>query len=84
MRAPNDVFLQFVITRIKINEKWMKKETKLLPEDEVIRLDAIETDPHSQNVILTLEFESRLAAPAASELPASYLSEVPVRGSCAR
>ena len=39
-------------TRMQLNEEWMAKETKDLPEDQVIRLEAVPTDPHSQDVIL--------------------------------
>ena len=39
-------------TRKRINEEWMEKEAKDLPEDQVIRLDANEADEKSQNVIL--------------------------------
>ena len=37
---------------MKLNEEWMARETKDLPEDQVIRLAKIETDSHSQDVIL--------------------------------
>jgi ABC-type oligopeptide transport system ATPase subunit len=40
------------VTRMKINEDWMAKETKDLPEDQVIRLPKVETDSHSQDVSL--------------------------------
>ena len=39
-------------TRIERNKEWMAKETEDLPEDQVIKLEAIETDPHSQDVTL--------------------------------
>ena len=39
-------------TRMKINKDWMAKETKDLPEDQVIRLPKVETDSHSQDVTL--------------------------------
>ena len=40
------------VTRMKINEDWMAKETKDLPDDQVIRLPKVETDSHSQDVSL--------------------------------
>ena len=39
-------------TRMERNKEWMSKETQDLTENQVIRLEAIETDPHSQDVIL--------------------------------
>ena len=39
-------------TRMERNKEWMSKEAQDLTENQVIRLEAIETDPHSQDVIL--------------------------------